>query len=1384
MTAGFLQLIAQGVEDKYLTNNPEITFFKIVYRRHTNFIKFEKIVNLKNKLKFGTSSTIRLKRLADLISRMYLIVKIPNVSLIYDRLDIIKLKNILACVGINIDCLILNSEISFDEYINIIEPYIRSVIVSYKEIINNSTILLNSISTPTVNIESIIHKYSNNNLEKNTIKPINIYDYYLNLLNVKILKDPENKIKYDLYKYFYDLYNNINPNIIKIINSNFIKKIINDTVRSFVFSSNLAEETFIDQNYVIYDIINTNEIILVESNRCISSYFLNLIKNRYENPDIYNLDFYLITKKYVTELNLKSYDSKHDLIKIKNDLINIFNTTLDFNIQQFILLLEIINKKCLKYGFLFYFDNNNIIFDDNNINIFCHKNKINNHYYLNWIRDCSNIFFNSLQNIYNNEKIKLYYSLSNYWSYFTLDYSNTENLDKPLYLCNILKSSKHEGLILENINNNIKNNGIFKKIYLFEFVPFIVMQNLYEIFKYPGGTFWKNNFNTNKKIDEINLNQYKYDLLNLYYDSNKNHYCLEDSIYDHIIKKNIKNTSLIHIFSHYKLYKKDDLINSFDNYNNINYLGYIYTKPNSLTANISLVPDLLFPLDKLLLTFSIDILDFIDSINNINDNNKINLKLSIVKFFRLYLLNYDEIPSSSNSEANIISSVSSIWNYICRKQMILYDDLFRNKILSPIYYKLYPQQYKTNNIGEVVETTIIKNKGTELCIGATLQQAYNIFAKFLCDNKNQSFEYLINNTCFYDLEISLDKIIDYLNKNFLEKNKTIFNTYLMNFELLKISNISINPNLFYGASLYNIFNNNNCNNKFIINIYNNNVDIYMEPTIDNNINDNDGYVKKIYNRFPDKKNILNKIFGEIHKQLKIVPMTENMFYECAETYMSIFEDLPLQSNKIIHRTFIDMLTHFKEIISKNNGKLAVDYYKYLLNTKNISLNETNEENINVIIEDESGSNYPSMAYWNFLIPTKIIEYTYNEFESIHDIIKFILDLLVQDLIKDDPLYNIDCVNQDILRNKLLSIINTYNQYLLKLEINGCYYGSYIDTRIRKLYDINANFAWAKYLGYAIIRNISLSIGEYEIDNHTGLFYYLDFLMNHNINKENAVNNMLGMLPELYTYDNIPKKSHVMYIPLKFWFCKYVNNALPIIALQYSDIELTIKLKSLEEVAYWDKCDSNFLCVPEVDCKLLIEYVCLDSEERLKLVESNKEYLIENIKYSGTIIQDRTDIDDCFSKIILKFNNMCKLMFWTIRFYDICDNNDFNKIINWHDFSYYDNNAIESIAIQTNEIYREHAKDANYYNFVQPYNHGYSSLTKNIFLYSFALYPKLLQPSGSINLSQLESLGLLIKLSPEIVCKIKQGKLRFSVDVFCVTTNILRIIGGLGGLVFL
>ena len=67
MGGGLIQLVSQGFEDLYLTTEPEVTFFKRIYKRHTNF-SLELIPQLFNTIPdFGKRITCNLSKNADLL---------------------------------------------------------------------------------------------------------------------------------------------------------------------------------------------------------------------------------------------------------------------------------------------------------------------------------------------------------------------------------------------------------------------------------------------------------------------------------------------------------------------------------------------------------------------------------------------------------------------------------------------------------------------------------------------------------------------------------------------------------------------------------------------------------------------------------------------------------------------------------------------------------------------------------------------------------------------------------------------------------------------------------------------------------------------------------------------------------------------------------------------------------------------------------------------------------------------------------------------------------------------------------------------------------------------------------------------------------------------
>lgn len=77
---GLLQLIATGKQDVFLTGNPQISFFKSVYRRHTNFAIEPQSMFFDGTPNFGQRITCEIPRRGDLLGRMFLEVTLPVVK--------------------------------------------------------------------------------------------------------------------------------------------------------------------------------------------------------------------------------------------------------------------------------------------------------------------------------------------------------------------------------------------------------------------------------------------------------------------------------------------------------------------------------------------------------------------------------------------------------------------------------------------------------------------------------------------------------------------------------------------------------------------------------------------------------------------------------------------------------------------------------------------------------------------------------------------------------------------------------------------------------------------------------------------------------------------------------------------------------------------------------------------------------------------------------------------------------------------------------------------------------------------------------------------------------------------------------------------------------
>tara|TARA_B100000123_G_scaffold74580_1_gene53586 strand:+ start:3710 stop:5281 length:1572 start_codon:yes stop_codon:yes gene_type:complete len=80
MAGGLMQLVAYGAQDVFLTGTPEITFWKVSYRRHTNFAMESIEQTFSGQADFGRRVTCTISRNGDLAYRTYLQVTLPQID--------------------------------------------------------------------------------------------------------------------------------------------------------------------------------------------------------------------------------------------------------------------------------------------------------------------------------------------------------------------------------------------------------------------------------------------------------------------------------------------------------------------------------------------------------------------------------------------------------------------------------------------------------------------------------------------------------------------------------------------------------------------------------------------------------------------------------------------------------------------------------------------------------------------------------------------------------------------------------------------------------------------------------------------------------------------------------------------------------------------------------------------------------------------------------------------------------------------------------------------------------------------------------------------------------------------------------------------------------
>jgi hypothetical protein len=267
-----------------------------------------------------------------------------------------------------------------------------------------------------------------------------------------------------------------------------------------------------------------------------------------------------------------------------------------------------------------------------------------------------------------------------------------------------------------------------------------------------------------------------------------------------------------------------------------------------------------------------------------------------------------------------------------------------------------------------------------------------------------------------------------------------------------------------------------------------------------------------------------------------------------------------------------------------------------------------------------------------------------------------------------------------------------------------------------------------------------------------------------------------------------------YVPLQFWFCRNPGLAIPLIALQYNDVKINIKLaKSLDGIT---------------KLELLADYILLDNEEKRRFSQNSHEYLIEQVQYSNKINLGSHTITNSSSKEIINitellFNHPVKELIWTINQSNLGPNG-ITQACSLENNGGNQNIQSDKVLLQFNGEDRFTKRDGKFFTKIQRYAHhsgaginltrigvGSSDVSSdlvtskwyplvcNTHIYSFSLNPEEHQPSGTCNFSRLDKPMIHNTFSTPPI----NGTYNYNINIFATNYNMLKIADGMAGLAY-